>query len=136
MRYLDKVTMERDALQKETDKQWRIVEQLDSAASFDSTYNNFMQEVHSHYHTVRKQHKEAVKILSNPDTFNYHPAFKKGGANEFAGSCYQPPALHIQAPKKSLAQEKIDKIRRRSADPEPTKLPSATGASSGAATAR
>lgn len=109
--YLDNLISERNVLQKAVNKQLTVVDHLHNAGSFDKEYATYMQTVHTNYSTVRAKHKEAVKILSAPEGFAYHPAFKRNG-DQFSGSAWTPPALHPELPKKSLAQEKVEKYRK------------------------
>jgi len=110
-RYLHMVTAERDALKKALDKQMQVVDHLHSVKSFDKEHAAYMETVNNHYQKVRAKHKEACEILSRPDTFNYHAVYRRHG-DQFSSSSWTPPALHVQAPRKSMAQAKVDKYRK------------------------
>eukprot|EP00927_Polykrikos_kofoidii_P031474 TRINITY_DN27049_c0_g1_i1.p1 TRINITY_DN27049_c0_g1~~TRINITY_DN27049_c0_g1_i1.p1 ORF type:complete len:198 (-),score=36.94 TRINITY_DN27049_c0_g1_i1:15-608(-) len=79
----------------------------------DKELGQHAETIHRLYHQVRSKHHDAIAILSNPETFNYHPAFNRPG-DQFTGTYYSPPPLQMPTPKQSMAAQKLERLSRAS----------------------
>eukprot|EP00929_Paragymnodinium_shiwhaense_P004742 TRINITY_DN10588_c0_g1_i1.p1 TRINITY_DN10588_c0_g1~~TRINITY_DN10588_c0_g1_i1.p1 ORF type:complete len:188 (+),score=49.66 TRINITY_DN10588_c0_g1_i1:108-671(+) len=117
LRHLKFLEREQQQLKKAYDEASEKYQGYEAAgASFVQEYSNHLETTHRTYNYVRQKHSEAVQILSNPDSFAYHQAYKKGD-NSFSGTYFTPKPLKRAEERKSNAQKKVDRLAKSGALP-------------------
>merc|ERR1712217_66534 len=90
-RHLALLERDRDALRKAVDEASARYEAA-SGSTFQSVYSAHIDSTHRTYKYACSKHRDAMAILSDPDTFSYHPAYKRQG-DQFTGVHYTPAQL-------------------------------------------
>mmetsp|Transcript_80099 Transcript_80099/g.201528 ORF Transcript_80099/g.201528 Transcript_80099/m.201528 type:complete len:179 (-) Transcript_80099:95-631(-) len=113
LRHLKSAEVEHEKLKKARDEAARVVDRFEvGMAGFSQAYKQHMDNTHTTYNQVRGKHKEAVGILGRDDTFKYHPAYKREG-DRFSGTYYSMPPLERGEEKKTLADKKTERLRKK-----------------------
>mmetsp|Transcript_6309 Transcript_6309/g.15714 ORF Transcript_6309/g.15714 Transcript_6309/m.15714 type:complete len:196 (-) Transcript_6309:104-691(-) len=106
-----------------------------SSKAFEEEHSAHVDFTHRHYGFVRVKHREALDVISRPDTFGYHQAYRRHGDN-FGGLYFTPPPLKKVEEKTIPSTRKVERLVRSSALPPVSAraaAPPAVGAAGAAA---
>jgi hypothetical protein len=109
-RTLEQLEREHLALTRATDKARQVLDDYESGAqaAFKTAFDGNMLQTHQSYQLVQDKHKHAMGIIGRPDTFGYHPSYKRHD-DKFSANNFTPRTFKRPEPQRS-AREKAKGI--------------------------
>eukprot|EP00928_Gymnodinium_smaydae_P084174 TRINITY_DN67424_c0_g1_i1.p1 TRINITY_DN67424_c0_g1~~TRINITY_DN67424_c0_g1_i1.p1 ORF type:complete len:201 (-),score=49.56 TRINITY_DN67424_c0_g1_i1:107-709(-) len=130
--HLQQLELEHRELKRALDRATAEFHEYDQGGRvFEERYKEHLDATHAAYNRVRGLHKEGIGILSDPNSFGYHQAFRRP-ADNFGGTYFTPRPLRRHEEKQSIASRKADKLAKSGQLGLPPAPASARGAKSGA----